>query len=300
VAVIDRKQPEDLLDADFMHRLEQLQLVSRKIFAGKLRGERRSKRRGESVEFADHRGYVSGDDLRYLDWNIYARLDSLFVKLFLQEEDLHVSVLIDSSKSMDWGSPHKGLYARRIAAAIAYIGLVNLDRVSLYAYSNGLQYEMAGIRGRRLMFKVVDFLRQAEYGGASNLSLAAKQFAIRHPQQGIVIVLSDFFEKGGYEDGLRFLLGRKYDIYAIQMLSPEEIDPPLVGDLQLMDIEDEDRADVTVSRALINRYKNNLQAYCGALKEYCTRRGISYMFTDTKVPFDSVILSYFRRRGLIQ
>jgi uncharacterized protein (DUF58 family) len=283
-----------------MNRLDQLELVSRKIFAGTMRGERRSKRRGESVEFADYRSYVPGDDLRYLDWNIYARLDSLFLKLFLQEEDLHISLLLDTSKSMDFGTPNKGLYARRIAAAIAYIGLVNFDRVSIYAYSNGLQYELAGVRGRRLMFKIIDFLSKVEYDGMSNLSAACKQFAIRHPQPGIVLLLSDFFEKGGYEQGLRYLLGRKYDLYAIQLLSPEEIEPPLVGDLQLQDVEDDDRAEVTVSRALINRYRQNLKAYCAGLSEFCTRRGISYFFTGTEVPFDQVILNYFRKRGLIK
>ncbi|UCF32381.1 MAG: DUF58 domain-containing protein [Phycisphaerales bacterium] len=300
MAIIDRKAAEELLDPEFMNRLDQLDLVSRKIFAGKMRGERRSKRKGESVEFADYRSYVPGDDLRYLDWNIYARLDSLFLKLFLQEEDLHISLLLDISKSMDWGEPNKGLYARRIAAAIAYIGLVNFDRVSLYAYANGLQYELAGVRGRRLMFKVVDFLTNVEYEGVSNLAAACKQFAIRHPQPGIIMLLSDFFEKGGYETGLRYLLGRNYDIYVVQMLSPEEMDPALVGDLQLKDVEDEDLAEVTISRALINRYMQNLKAYCQSLSEFCTRRGISYFFTGTEVPFDQLILTYFRRRGLIQ
>ena len=300
MAVIDRTKSDELLDPEFRARIEQLALVSRKIFAGKLRGERISKRKGESVEFADYRNYVVGDDLRFLDWNIYARLDALFLKLFLQEEDLHVSILVDVSRSMDWGEPHKGLYARRIAAAIAYIGLVNFDRVSIYAYSNGLQYELAGVRGRRLMFKVIDFLTRAEYEGASNLTAGCKQFAIRHPQPGIVLVLSDFFEKGGYEDGLRYLLGRNYDLYTVQILSPEEADPPLAGDLRLTDIEDEDVAEVTISRALINRYKQNLQAYCGQLREYCTRRGISYLFTTTEAPFDQIVLSYFRTRGLLK
>ena len=300
MAVIDRTKSDELLDPEFRARIEQLALVSRKIFAGKLRGERISKRKGESVEFADYRNYVVGDDLRFLDWNIYARLDALFLKLFLQEEDLHVSILVDVSRSMDWGEPHKGLYARRIAAAIAYIGLVNFDRVSIYAYSNGLQYELAGVRGRRLMFKVIDFLTRAEYKDVSNLAAACKQFAIRHPQPGIVLVLSDFFEKGGYEDGLRYLLGRNYDLYTVQILSPEEADPPLAGDLRLTDIEDEDVAEVTISRALINRYKQNLQAYCGQLREYCTRRGISYLFTTTEAPFDQIVLSYFRKRGLLK
>jgi len=289
-----------LLDPAFMRRLDRLALVSRKIFAGKMRGERLTKRRGESVEFADYRNYVSGDDLRHLDWNIYARLDQLFLKLFLQEEDLHVSILLDGSKSMNWGEPNKWLYARRIAAAIAYIGLVNYDRLSLYTYADGLTSEMTGVRGRRWMFKVMDFLGGADADGVSNLPKAAKQFAIRHPQPGIVMLLGDFYEKAGYEDGLRFLVGRHYDVYVIQTLSPEEIDPPLAGDLRLTDVEDEDVAEVTVTRPLINRYKRNLQAYCEGLKAYCTKRGITYLFTSTDVPFDQIVLSYFRQRGLLR
>lgn len=289
-----------LLSPDFMTRLDQLALVSRKIFAGKLRGERISKRRGESVEFADYRNYVVGDDLRFLDWNIYARLEKLFIKLFLQEEDLHVSLLVDTSKSMDWGQPHKGLFARRVAAAIAYIGLVNFDRVSVYTYADGLTAELAGVRGRRLMPKVLDFLANAQYAGASHLEEVGRLFAIRHPQPGIVILLSDFFEKGGFEPGLRYLLGRHYDLYALQVLSPEEIDPVLAGDLKLTDVEDEDAAEVTVSRALIQRYKRNLQAYCESLRDYCTRRGMTYLFASTTVPFDQVVLTYFRQRGLVQ
>ena len=299
MAIIEQTKADELLDPAFMRRLDQLALVSRKMFAGKMRGERLTKKRGESAEFADYRLYVPGDDLRFLDWNIYARLDQLFLKLFLQEEDLHVSILLDMSKSMNWGEPNKWLYVRQIAAAITYIGLVNFDRVSLYGYANGLQRELTGIRGRRWMFKSIEFLTHLETEGVSNLSEVARQFAIRHPQPGIVILLSDFFEKGGYEVGLRYLLGRNYDVYVVQTLSPEEIDPPLVGDLRLMDVEDDDAAEVTVSRALINRYKQNLQAYCGGLKEYCTRRGISYLFTSTDVPFDQIILTYFRKRGLL-
>lgn len=289
-----------LLDPEFMARLEQLEIVSRKIFAGKMRGERRSKRKGESVEFADYRNYVVGDDLRFLDWNILARLDKLFLKLFLEEEDLHVSVLIDASKSMDWGHPNKALYAKRVAAALAYIGLVNYDRVSLYGYSNGLTREMAGVRGRRLMFKVIEFLTKLEPEGSSNFAAATRQFAIRHPQKGVVLILSDFLDKSGFDNGLRYLLGRNFDLYAVQILSPEEIDPPLAGDLQLLDVEDSDVAEVTVSRALLNRYKHTLQAYCQSIRDFCTRRGVTYLFTSTEVAFDQLVLSYLRRRGLIK
>jgi len=294
------QESETLLDPEFRARIEQLSLMSRKIFSGKMRGERLTKRRGESAEFADYRNYVVGDDLRYLDWNIYARLDALFLKMFLQEEDLHVSILFDISKSMDWGTPHKGLYARRIAAAIAYIGLTNYDRVSLYAYADGLRYELTGLRGRRLTARAMDFLTNVGYEGASNLTAACRHFAIRHPQPGIVLVLSDFFEKGGYETGLKYLIGRNYDIYAIQLLAPEELEPTFAGDLRLIDVEDEDAAEVTVSRALINRYKQNLQAYCGQLKDYCTRRGIRFLLATTDHPFDQTVVSYFRKRGLLK
>ncbi len=289
-----------LLDPEFIARLEKLEIVSRKIFQGKMRGERRSKRRGESVEFADYRNYVIGDDLRFLDWNIYARLERLFLKLFLEEEDLHVNVLLDTSRSMHVGKPAKDRYARQIAASLAYIGLSNNDRVSLYAYADGLNYELAGLRGKRSIAKVFDFLTNVECAGASDLGRACKQFALRHPQAGILLVLSDFFDKGGYESGLRMLAGRKFDVYCIQILAPEEIDPQLTGELRLTDVEDEDVAEVSISRALINRYKHNLQAYCTELQGYCTRRGMTYALANTVVPFDQIVLGYLRRRGLLK
>ncbi len=283
-----------------MAKIEQLDIASRKIFAGRMKGERRSRRKGQSVEFADYRNYAVGDDLRFLDWNIYARLERLFVKLFMEEEDLHVSILLDASKSMDWGDPHKGLYAKRVAAALAYIGLVNYDRVSLHTYSDSLEGEMSGLRGRRLMHRVVGFLESIEFDGVSHLAAACRSYAIRHPQRGVLIILSDFLDKGGYETGLKYLVGRNLDLYAIQMLSPDEIDPKLAGDLRLRDIEDADIAEVTVSRALINRYKQNLQAYCAGLREFCTRRGICYAFTSTEVGFEQLVLGYLRYRGLLR
>ncbi len=302
MATAPLRQDDDrqLLSPEFMTRLEQLEILSRKIFVGRTKGERRSKRRGESVEFADYRNYVVGDDLRFLDWNIYARLERLMLKLFLEEEDLNVSVLFDVSKSMDWGKPHKGVYAKRVAAALAYIGLVNYDRVSLYGYSSRLVHEMRGVRGRRLIGQVLPFLQQIEFGGTSDFAAVGRHFALRHKGRGVVIVLSDFLDKGGYADGLRYLLSRDLDLYAVQMLSPEEIDPSLVGDLRLRDVEDGDTAEVTISRPLLDKYKANLQGYCGQLKEHCSRRGITYLFTSTRVAFDVLVLAYLRQRGLIR
>lgn len=283
-----------------MTKLDQLDILSRKIFAGRMKGERRSKRKGESVEFADYRNYVVGDDLRFLDWNIYARFERLLLKLFMEEEDLNVTVLFDVSRSMDWGNPNKALYAKRVAAALAYIGLVNYDRVSLYAFADGLNHEMRGVRGRRLVAQVIPFLQRIPVGGTSNFTNVARRFAVRHRGKGVVILISDFFDKGGYVDGLRYLVGRDLDLYAIQVLSPEEIDPTLTGDLRLRDVEDDDLAEVTISRPLLERYKANLQSFCAQLKDHCTQRGITYLFTSTRVPFDTLVLSYLRQRGLLR
>lgn len=283
-----------------MTKLDQLDILSRKIFAGRMKGERRSKRKGESVEFADYRNYVVGDDLRFLDWNIYARFERLLLKLFMEEEDLNVTVLFDVSRSMDWGNPNKALYAKRVAAALAYIGLVNYDRVSLYAYADGLNHEMRGVRGRRLVAQVIQFLQRIPVGGTSNFTNVARRFAVRHRGKGVVLLISDFFDKGGYADGMRYLIGRDFDLYVIQVLSPEEIDPALAGDLKLRDVEDDDIAEVTISRPLLDRYKANLQSFCGQLKDYCTQRGITYLFTSTRVPFDTLVLSYLRQRGLLR
>src|SRR5947209_11889078 len=158
-------QPKALLDPQFLHRLEQLELVSRKIFLGLMKGERRSKRKGQSVEFADYRNYVKGDDLRFLDWNLYARLDRLFLRLFMEEEDLHFYILLDNSLSMDFGTPSKLLYAKQIAAALSFIGLVNMDRVVIEAFNERLTQSLPAVRGRRSLFRVLDFLHKLEPGG---------------------------------------------------------------------------------------------------------------------------------------
>jgi uncharacterized protein (DUF58 family) len=291
---------DELLDAEFMTRLEQLEILSRKIHSSRQKGERRSKRKGESAEFADYRNYVVGDDLRHIDWNIYARLDRLFLKLFLEEEELNVTVLMDVSGSMDTGDPSKALYAKRVAAAIAYIGLCNYDRVNLYAYSDRVVGTLVGLRSRRLMSRALQFLKEVPAEGKSHFSVAAKQFAMRHTQKGVALVLSDFFDKAGFQEGLRYLVGRQIDIYALQILSPQELEPDLAGDLKLVDCEDEDVAEVTVSKLLLDRYKANLRAYCQSLRDFCNQRGIVYLLAPTSNPFDKLILNYLRHRGLVR
>jgi uncharacterized protein (DUF58 family) len=289
-----------LLEPEFLHKLEQLELVSKKIFVGRMKGERKSKRRGSSVEFADHRNYSVGDDLRHIDWNVYGRLDKLFLKLFLEEEDLHVYTLLDTSLSMDFGEPTKLHYGKQVAAALAFIGLVNHDRVILDSFSTQLTAGIPSVRGRSQMWRVVQHLERLEATGSSNLTVAAKAFAIKHTGKGVVVVISDFLDKHGYEDALRYLLARNMDIYVIHVLSREEVEPEIVGDLRLVDAEDEDVAEISVSAPLLKRYKENLNAFVGGLKEWCTRRGITYIFTTNQNPFDKLILNYLRERGLVR
>jgi len=288
-----------LLDPQFMARLDQLDLVSRKMLAGKMKGERRSKRRGQSVEFADYRNYVVGDDLRFIDWNIYARLEKLFLKLFLEEEDLALYILADVSKSCDYGNPNKAMYIKKVAAALAYIGLVNYNRVSVVAMADGIVDSTGALRGRRRVSQMIDFVSGLQPTGASNFTESCRRFALQHRQKGVCVVISDFFVKEGFEKGLRYVAGGKYDLYCIQTLSPQEIEPELQGDLKLKDMEDADMAEVSITQPLIKRYKANLNAYCLSLKDYITRRGGTYLFTSTAVPFDTLVLNYLRERGLL-
>src|SRR5262249_14833595 len=259
-----------LLEPDFLARLERLELVTRKIFVGRMKGERRSKRKGQSVEFADYRNYVVGDDLRFLDWNLYARLDRLFLRLFMEEEDLHFYLLIDNSASMDFGTPTKLHYARQVAAALGFIGLVNLDRVVVQAFNDRIVQSLPALRGRRGLWRLLDFLGKLEPAGPSDLARAMKTFTLQSTGKGVVVVLGDFMDKGGYEDALRYLVARQMDVYIIQVLSQEEIDPDLAGDLKLVDVEDADAAEVTVNMPLLRRYKENLAAYRAELLGFCT------------------------------
>lgn len=292
-----------LLDPVFMHRLDRLDVLSRKVLLGKLKGERRSKRRGQSVEFADYRNYVIGDDLRRIDWNLYARLDKLFLRLFMEEEDLSLSILFDMSRSMDFGEPGKLDYEKRLVAALGYIGLVNYNRVHLFAFAEGVVDHLPNLRGRRPIPQMLDFLMtQIPSDRPGNLAAATKRFALTQMQKGIVVLVSDFFDKGDLATALRYLAGDRYDVYVIQLLSPQEIDPAkggVVGDVRLFDVEDGDEAEISMSSELLKRYKANLQAYCNHVRDMCVRRDIAYLFSDTSVPFDTLILKYLRERGLL-
>jgi len=295
-----QKKLTDLLDPVFMSRLDTLDVMSHKILQGKLQGERRSKRRGQSVEFADHRPYVAGDDLRFVDWNVYGRLEQLFLKLYIEEQDLTVHIVADASASMGFGEPSKELFIKKLTAALGYVSLVNNNRVTISFIADGVTAQLANMRGRNYLNNMAECLLTAECDGLSNFDDACRQLAAGRFGSGVMVVLSDFLFKEGYDSGLRRLIGRQYDLYAIQVLCPQELSPNLSGELKLIDIEDADAAEITVSAALSKYYKRNLTAYCNELKDFCTSRGAVYVLANSADSVESLVLNYLRRIRLLR
>ena len=293
-----------LLDAEFIAKIEQLELVSRKVISGVLKGDRLSKRRGHSTEFADFRPYAAGDDLRFLDWNIYARLERLFLKLFLEEEDLTLNILLDASPSMDYGKPSKLEYSRQVAAALAYIGLVNRDRVCLTAFAQSAQAIFGPARGRRQTSRLLEVLEnlQALDASGTDLAEACRGFSVGRRGGGIVLIITDFLDRAGFEKGLRYLLSgpRSTEIFVLHILSPQEINPDLVGDLRLVDVEDGMVTELSTSSGLLKSYRKTLDAFSEEIRAFCARCGMHYVFASTALPFDKLVLEYLKQRGLLR
>ena len=289
-----------LLSPELLAQLERLELVTRKVFRGRMKGERRSRRRGQSVEFADFRNYVPGDDLRFIDWNLYARLEKLFLKLFLEEEDLHFYALIDASASMDFGEPTKLHFAKQLAASLGFIGLCRADRVKIEALGAARTQPGPVLRGRQSLWRMLEYVERVEPGLNLPLATSVKDFCLRNSGKGILVLISDLMDKSGYESALRFLLAQDLDVYVIHVLSPEELEPAVKGDLKLVDCEDHDIAEITVSRPLLDRYRRTLAAFIDGAREFCTRRGIKYLMTSTQTPVDQLVSNYLRQRGLVK
>ncbi len=277
-----------------------MELISRKIFRGRMKGERRSRRKGQSVEFADFRNYVPGDDLRFIDWNSYARLDKLFLKMFFEEEDLHFYALIDSSLSMDYGDPTKFEYAKQLAAALGFVGLIRGDRVKIETLGQSHTAASPVFRGRHSMWRMMQHIDGFAPGEPTSLAEGVKNFCLRNSGKGIVVVMSDLMDKAGFQPALRYLLAQEMDVYVIHILSAEEIDPDIKGDLRLVDCEDQDVAEITVSAPLLNRYQKTLAAFIETARDYCTRRGMVYLLAKNEVPVDELITGYLAKRGLVR
>jgi uncharacterized protein (DUF58 family) len=288
-----------LLDPAFLRRLEGLTLRSRRIYRGMLRGERRSRTMGRGVEFADYRPYQVGDDFRYVDWNIYSRLDRLFIKLFSEEEDINVHLFVDTSLSMEWGDPSKLEYARRLAAAIGYVGLHALDRVGAVAFADRAHATLAPQRGRGHTLRLFEFLAGLRGSGASDLRTTMREYVHRTRRRGLLILISDLWMPDGYEDGLKLAQYHRFEPFVIHVVSEDEVSPPVRGDARLLDVETGAATEVTVDGYALDAYTRARDAYFAAVERFCVQHQIDYLRTATTIAFEDLVLRYLRMGGLL-
>jgi uncharacterized protein (DUF58 family) len=289
-------------DESFLKKLEYLYVVAKKVFVGRIRAERRSRKTGSGVEFADHRNYAPGDDLRYLDWSVYGRLDKLLLRLFEEEEDLHIYILLDASASMR--SNGKLDYAERLCAALAYIGLAKLDRVSIVPFGGGPERQstserLPAVRGKAQIFKIFQFLTALEPRGKTELSRALESFVHQTKRRGLAIVISDFYDPAGYEEGLNLLRYHRFEPTVMQVWSEAEAKPSLRGDLELVDVESGESREVTVSERQLAAFARAHAEYCAQLEAFCGARAIPYYRADVSIPFEDLVLRMFREGGFL-
>ncbi|MBI3988275.1 MAG: DUF58 domain-containing protein [candidate division NC10 bacterium] len=285
-------------DGAFFKKLEALSFVSRKPFLGLAKGERRGPRKGGGVEFQDFRPYVPGDDLRYLDWNVYSRLDRLILKLFVEEEDLCLHLLIDSSASMAFGSPPKFLHAVKTAAALGYIGLNTLERVAIGFFTEGVETVFGPRRGRRQIFPLLQLLSQVSPEGRTNLSAALTSYA-RKGAPGLAVVITDLLDPG-YREGIGALLQKGFEVFLLHVLSEGELSPPLFGDIRLIDAEVGTAREVTVDAALLTRYRESQRAFFQEVETFCQKNQVGYIRASTAIPLDDLLLRSFKEGGLLR
>lgn len=290
-----------LFDAAFLRQMERLRILAQKIQQGKLRGERRSRHTGASLEFADYRNYADGDDPRTIDWHAYGRLDRLFIKLFEEEEDLDISFLIDASASMRWRpermnpGTNKFDYARLLAGALAYVGLCSLDRVNLWFFDRDLRADLGFLRGRSALHAVLRFLENPpSTGDATSLAKALGHFATRLRRRGLVVVISDFLDPAGWDSALGKLLHAGFEVEVIHLLDPAERNPSLLGDFDLIDCEGGERLRVTLSPARLQAYQEELDTHCRALRTFCRRHGAGHTLAGSDEPIDRVLANLLK------
>jgi uncharacterized protein (DUF58 family) len=292
-------QVQPLFDSAFLRKLDRLALVTRRAMLGDVQGERRSPRRGSSVEFSDFRPYTPGDDIRQIDWNLYARLERVFLKLFVAEEELTVHLLVDCTASMDWGEPNKFLYARRVAGAFGYVALTSLDRVTITAF--GAQRQLPGVRGKAGALPLFNFLQRLPAGtGALDGALLAtcRRYAQTARNAGPLVLCTDLLDPG-WEEALRALMTRPFEITLVHVLAPQELRPELDGDFRLLDAEGGAPVEITADLETLRRYETNLRTWQSEIETFCNGRGITYIPADTAVPVEDFILSQMRKRGVV-
>lgn len=291
---------EDLFDDEFQRKLDYLAMVSRRVFSGAMRAERRTKKTGSGVEFADHRDYTPGDDFRYLDWAAYQRFDRLLIRLFEEEEDLSIYFIVDTSVSMGFGDGEKLRQAKRLAAALAYVGLANLDRIAIVTATDEISGRMPSTRGKARIFRIFRFLRGVRASGHTDLGEAMKTFVAQHKRRGLAVLLTDLYDPAGFERGINVLRYAKFEPFVIHVVDAHEARPDLRGDVRVYDCETGDEREVTVTSKVLEKYAQAWEEYIEEAKRFCTSRQVSYFRADVHVPFDELILRVFRRGGFLR
>src|SRR3954466_13557403 len=289
-----------LITPELLRRLEQFQLLAQPRAKSSAKGERRSRARGQSVEFADHRNYVAGDDFRYIDWNLFGRLDRLFLKLYEEERELPVRVFLDASESMNFGSPRKIDFAKQIAAAVGYVALCGFDRVSVNVFPDAPEQAMfrgalRTVRGRKSSLTFFQNLHQVQPKGSADFNGSLRRGALEARQAGVAVVLSDFLDPAGYESGLTALVGRGFQVDIVQILAPEELSPTTFGDLRLVDSETGGMQEITFGRYRMKSYQLTVQNFLQRLREYCQGRGINFFTASSATALEELLLRQLRQ-----
>ena len=290
----------ELFDDDFQKKLESLAIVSRRVFGGRMRADRRSKKKGSGVEFADHRDYTAGDDFRSVDWSVYQRFGRLLVRLYEEEEDLSIYFIVDASSSMAFGDGKKFDQARRLAAALAYVGLANLDRVTIVGATDAVVSRMPTTRGKGRIFKVFEFLSELEPGGTTDLGDAMKTFVAQHKRRGLAVLISDLYDPAGFERGINTLRFNKFEPFVLHVVDQKEARPELKGDVRLYDCETGEEREVTVTDGLLDDMAQAFDNYQKSIERFCTSRQVPYFAADVGMPFDELVLRVFRRGGFLR
>jgi len=288
-------KPETFFNAEFLKKLERLRLIAKRLSWAKTGGEHASSRKGFSLEFSDYRRYQQGDDFRYVDWNIYRRLDRLLLKVFTADEEMNVYLLVDTSRSMAEGTPSKIDYAKKVAAALGYIGLKNLDRVGGASFSSALQAPLTLGRGRKQILGLFNFLSKLSCDGGTNLRSAIHSFTNLFPHPGLVVIVSDLFDPAGWRAALEELATKKYQLLVIHILDAQEINPTPWGDVALNDVESRRERRCFLDADLVRRFQAELTNYFREIERVCSSRRIDYLRTTTQIPFDEFVLQTLRQ-----
>lgn len=291
---------DELFDADFQRRLEYLAVASRRLFAGRIKAERRTRIAGSGIEFADHRAYTPGDDLRALDWNVYGRTERLLVKRFEEEEDLTIAIVLDVSGSMAFGDRRRFDHARRLAAAMAYVALSNLDRVAMVAVSTKIERRMAPARGKGQIFKVFEFLRGLKPGGETALAEAGRTLGAELKRRGVAIVVSDLYDPAGFERGLNALRYQKFEPMVVHVTDARDADPGARGDVLLVDAESGEGREVTLTPALVAKFRDAHAQWAREVEGFCKARRVAYARAEVGGALEDQVLNLFRRSGLVE